>query len=95
MDAHKLSKALIALHDLVSKLRGTDGCPWDALQTDSTIRMYLLEEAYEVLDAIDSGDRHLLETGNGFPGARHPGNALPLAGCGSDYPKSLSADRSF
>ena len=53
MDAHKLSKALIALHDLVSKLRGTDGCPWDALQTDSTIRMYLLEEAYEVLDAIE------------------------------------------
>jgi MazG family protein len=55
MDAHKLSKALLALHDLVSKLRGTDGCPWDALQTDSTIKMYLLEEAYEVLDAIERG----------------------------------------
>jgi MazG family protein len=55
MDAHKLSKALLALHDLVSKLRGTDGCPWDVLQTDSTIRMYLLEEAYEVLDAIERG----------------------------------------
>jgi MazG family protein len=55
MDAHKLSKALLALHDLVSKLRGTDGCPWDVLQTDSTIKMYLLEEAYEVLDAIERG----------------------------------------
>ncbi len=55
MDAHKLSKALLALHDLVSKLRGTDGCPWDVLQTDSTIRMYLMEEAYEVLDAIERG----------------------------------------
>ncbi len=56
MDAHKLSKALLALHDLVSRLRGTDGCPWDALQTDATIKMYLLEEAYEVLDAIERGE---------------------------------------
>ena len=55
MDANKLSKALLALRDLVSKLRGTNGCPWDMLQTDSTIRMYLLEEAYEVLDAIERG----------------------------------------
>ncbi|UCB50807.1 MAG: nucleotide pyrophosphohydrolase, partial [Deltaproteobacteria bacterium] len=56
MDAHKLSKALLALHDLVSRLRGTDGCPWDALQTDATIKMYLLVEAYEVLDAIERGE---------------------------------------
>jgi MazG family protein len=55
MDAQKLSKALLALHELISKLRGTDGCPWDVLQTDSTIKMYLLEEAYEVLDAIERG----------------------------------------
>jgi len=53
MDEDKLSRALLALYDLVSRLRGTDGCPWDALQTDSTIKMYLLEEAYEVLDAIE------------------------------------------
>jgi MazG family protein len=33
-----------------------DGCPWDILQTDATIKMYLLEEAYEVLDAIDRGE---------------------------------------
>jgi tetrapyrrole methylase family protein/MazG family protein len=56
MDANKLSKALLALHDLVSRLRGTDGCPWDILQTDTTIKMYLLEEAYEVLDAIERGE---------------------------------------
>jgi MazG family protein len=56
MDAHKQSKALLALHDLVSTLRASDGCPWDVLQTDSTIKMYLLEEAYEVLDAIERGE---------------------------------------
>ena len=56
MDSNKLSKALLALYDLVSRLRGADGCPWDVLQTDTTIKMYLLEEAYEVLDAIERGE---------------------------------------
>jgi MazG family protein len=56
MDAHKLAKALLALRDLVFRLRGTDGCPWDIVQTDATIKMYLLEEAYEVLDAIERGE---------------------------------------
>lgn len=56
MDMHKLSQALLALRDLVFRLRGTDGCPWDILQTDATIKMYLLEEAYEVLDAIERGE---------------------------------------
>ena len=46
---------MLALYELVSKLRGPGGCPWDAQQTDETIKIYLLEEAYEVLDAIDSG----------------------------------------
>lgn len=40
---------------LVRTLRGPDGCPWDALQTDATVKMYLLEETYEVLDAIEKG----------------------------------------
>jgi MazG family protein len=43
------------LVDLVARLRAPDGCPWDAKQTVSTVRMYLLEEAYEVLDAIERG----------------------------------------
>ena len=45
--------AVKALMDLVARLRSPGGCPWDAKQTDSTIKIYLLEEAYEVLDAID------------------------------------------
>ncbi len=52
-DPERLSKAVLGLLDLVAKLRGPGGCPWDAKQTDSTIRLYLLEEAYEVLDAIE------------------------------------------
>ena len=55
MNKDQLAKALIALSDLVSRLRGPEGCPWDREQTDSSIKMYLLEEAYEVLDAIENG----------------------------------------
>ena len=55
MDRDALSRSLFALIDLLSRLRGPDGCPWDTLQTDSTIRMYVLEEAYEVVDAVERG----------------------------------------
>ncbi len=55
MNKDKLSRALLSLSELVSRLRGPCGCPWDAQQTDSTIKMYLLEETYEVLDAIERG----------------------------------------
>jgi MazG family protein len=55
MNNDRLLNALSDLMGLVSRLRGSEGCPWDALQTDSTIKMYLLEEAYEVLEAIERG----------------------------------------
>ena len=42
-------------------LRAEGGCPWDREQTLETLKPYLLEESYEVLDAIDSKDRRLLE----------------------------------
>ena len=38
------------------RLREPGGCPWDIEQTHQTLRTYLVEEAYEVLDAIDSGE---------------------------------------
>jgi len=53
MDPDRLSKAIEALLNLVARLRGPGGCPWDAKQTDSTIKIYLLEEAYEVLEAVE------------------------------------------
>jgi MazG family protein len=41
---------------IVARLRGPGGCPWDTAQDPRTMRPYLLEETYEVLDAIESGD---------------------------------------
>jgi MazG family protein len=38
------------------RLRTPQGCPWDREQTHATLRPYLIEEAYEVIDALDSGD---------------------------------------
>jgi MazG family protein len=43
---------------LVDRLRGSDGCPWDREQTFESIKPMILEEAYEVLEALDSGDRN-------------------------------------
>ena len=41
------------LLDLLSRLRAEDGCPWDREQTPATIKRYLVEEVYEVVDAVD------------------------------------------
>jgi uncharacterized protein YabN with tetrapyrrole methylase and pyrophosphatase domain len=41
---------------VMARLRAPNGCPWDREQTHSTLRTYLIEEAYEVLDALDSTD---------------------------------------
>ncbi len=52
--------ALLALADVMTRLRAPDGCPWDAEQDLHTLRRYLIEEAHEVLEVIDqlgpSGD---------------------------------------
>lgn len=52
-DAGKLFEGLVALQ---KRLRGPSGCPWDREQTHQTLRPFLVEEAYEVLDALDSND---------------------------------------
>ena len=50
--------ALQQLIDVVAKLRSPDGgCPWDLAQTPQTLTPYVIEEAYEVVDAIRSGDQ--------------------------------------
>ena len=41
---------------IMARLRGPGGCPWDRKQTHATLRPYLLEEAYEALEAIDAED---------------------------------------
>ena len=50
-------------HDLeriVARLRAPDGCPWDREQTPASLKKYLLEECYEVLEALDEGDAQKL-----------------------------------
>ena len=50
-----------ALQEIVSRLRAPDGCPWDRAQTHVSLRPQLLEETYEVLEALDSGDPQRIE----------------------------------
>ena len=56
-------RAVVALLALMARLRDSEhGCPWDREQTFTTIAPYTIEEAYEVADAIEHGDReHLRE----------------------------------
>jgi tetrapyrrole methylase family protein/MazG family protein len=57
-DAEKpeFSPGVNAIFEVVKRLRAPDGCPWDREQTHESLRPYLLEETYELLEAIDSGD---------------------------------------
>ena len=45
--------------NVVARLRGDDGCPWDKEQTLESLKPYLLEECYELLEALDTGDSDL------------------------------------
>jgi MazG family protein len=47
------AEVFTALWALVERLRGPGGCPWDAKQTAESIKTYVLEEAYEVADAVE------------------------------------------
>ncbi len=44
------------LYNIIDKLRGPDGCPWDKKQTAADMKSFLVEEAFESIDAIDSGN---------------------------------------
>ena len=55
-------KGFDRLIEIMSKLRGPGGCPWDAEQTHESLKRYLVEECYEVIEAIDANDpNHLKE----------------------------------
>ena len=47
---------IAAIFEVVHRLRAPGGCPWDREQTHESLRPYLLEETYELLEAIDAGD---------------------------------------
>ena len=44
------------LIEIVDTLMGGNGCPWDKVQTRESLKPYLIEEAYEVLEALDTND---------------------------------------
>ncbi len=52
----QLGPAFRELCEVIAKLRSPTGCPWDREQTLATIKPFTLEETYELLEAIDSGD---------------------------------------
>lgn len=51
-----MKRSFQELVELMKKLRGPDGCPWDRQQTLATLKPFIIEEAYEVVDAIDRED---------------------------------------
>ncbi|HEY6101464.1 MAG TPA: nucleoside triphosphate pyrophosphohydrolase [Anaeromyxobacter sp.] len=62
----RAQEAIERLLSIMERLRGPGGCPWDREQTLKTLRPYVLEETYEVLEAIDAGDprEHCEELGD-------------------------------
>lgn len=53
--------AIEELLQVMARLRAPDGCPWDREQDHLTLRWHAVEEAYELMDAIEAGDDHELE----------------------------------
>jgi MazG family protein len=49
------------LLDIMARLRGPEGCPWDREQTRTSLKPFLVEETYEVLEAIEGGDLRAIE----------------------------------
>ncbi|HJQ83725.1 MAG TPA: nucleoside triphosphate pyrophosphohydrolase [Candidatus Binatia bacterium] len=56
MSERSAADAFTRLVEIMARLRAPGGCPWDREQTPQSLRPYLLEEVYEVLEAIDHGD---------------------------------------
>src|SRR4051812_20332684 len=50
--------AIDELLEIMAKLRSPEGCPWDREQDHMTLRFHAVEEVYELIDAIESGDDH-------------------------------------
>ena len=56
-DAPRPGERLLDLVAVMDRLRSPGGCPWDARQTHASLVEYLVEEAYETVEAIEEGDR--------------------------------------
>src|SRR6266403_2340491 len=59
-DALRAAQEFTRLVEIMATLRGPDGCPWDREQTIDTLKPFVLEETYEVIEAIDAHDHGAL-----------------------------------
>src|ERR1700704_665270 len=59
-DAVRAAQEFVRLVEIVATLRSPDGCPWDREQTIDSLTPFVLEETYEVLEAIDRHDHAAL-----------------------------------
>lgn len=57
---HAAVREIEGVQWVTARLLGPNGCPWDRQQTPTSLRQFLLEETYEVLEALDEGDPHSL-----------------------------------
>ena len=60
LESKPMKRTFDDLVRLMTRLRGPDGCPWDRKQTLPDLKAYVIEESYEVVDAIDQNDRAAL-----------------------------------
>lgn len=60
-DREKSSGAMKKLVYVMDKLRGPEGCPWDREQTHESLKRYLIEEAYEVIEAVEEKNMEKLQ----------------------------------
>jgi len=60
LDPYADLASLATVTRIAERLRAPNGCPWDREQTHESLRPFLLEEAYEALEALDTGDRDRL-----------------------------------
>ncbi|HBT20681.1 MAG TPA: nucleoside triphosphate pyrophosphohydrolase [Peptococcaceae bacterium] len=56
-----LNTSFEGLVEILARLRGPDGCPWDKQQTHESLKRYLIEETYEVIEAIEENDVNKLK----------------------------------
>jgi nucleoside triphosphate diphosphatase len=59
-DSARAAAEFVRLVEIMARLRGPDGCPWDREQTIDTLKPFVLEETYEVVEAIDRHDHEAL-----------------------------------
>ena len=64
-DSERTARAFKAFYTVVARLRASDGCPWDREQTPSSIRSNIIEEAYELAEAITENDNPHIEEETG------------------------------